>query len=95
MTGVTFAVPDEIKAKMNRLSWVNWSELIRKEVLKHKLLKRFHSKEEQELIKWSVDLGRRAKKGRFKRLLSKLSTKEREELLEGLSPEKRRRIFSE
>lgn len=81
MTGITFAVPDEIKAKMNRLSWVNWSELIRKEVLRHKLLKRFHSKEEQELIKWSVELGRKAKKGRFKRLLSEVSPKTREKLL--------------
>lgn len=89
MTGVTFAVPDEIKTKMKRLSWVNWSELIRKEVLKHELLKRFNSKEEQDLIKWSVDLGRKAKKGRFKKLLSEVSPKTREKLLKSMSPEKR------
>jgi len=59
------------------------------------LIERFNSKEEQELIKWSVDLGRRAKKGRFKRLLAELPLKEQEDLLKGLSPEKRKKIFSE
>ena len=80
MTGVTFAVPDEIKSKMRKLSWVNWSELIRKEILKHELLKRFNSKEEQDFIKWSVELGRKAKKGRFKKLLSQLPPEERKKL---------------
>ncbi|MAE42740.1 hypothetical protein CMO93_03135 [Candidatus Woesearchaeota archaeon] len=90
MPSVTFAIPDKVKSEMKKLSWVNWSELAREEVIKReKLLKQLESKEEQELIKWSVELGRKAKKGRFKRLLSELSPKKREELLKSLSPEKR------
>jgi len=81
MPSITFAIPDEIKAKMKKISWVNWSELIRREVLKHDLLRKLDSEEEKELVKWSVELGRKAKKGRFKRLLDELSPKEREELL--------------
>ncbi len=81
MASVTFAIPDETKNDMRSLSWVNWSELSRKEILKHELLKRLNSKEEQEFIKWSVELGRKAKKGRFKRLLAELSPKKRKELL--------------
>jgi hypothetical protein len=96
MASITFALDDELKSRIESLSWIVWSELVRQELLRRqKLLKQFNSKEEQDLIKWSVDLGRRAKKGRFKRLLSELSPKEQEELLKGLSPEKRKEIFSE
>jgi predicted transcriptional regulator len=80
MTSVTFTIPDEIKSKMKRLAWVNWSELVRREVLLHQFLKKFKSKEEQELIKWSVELGRKAKKDSFKKLISELSPKERKEI---------------
>ena len=90
MPSVTFAIPDKVKSEMKKLSWVNWSELAREEILKReKLLKQLESKEEQELIKWSVELGRKAKKGRFKRLLAELSPKKREELLKSMPPEKR------
>lgn len=89
MPGVTFAIPDEVKFKMKNLSWVNWSELIRQEILKHELFKRLNSKEEQEFIKWSVELGRKAKKESFKRLLAEFSPKKRKELLNSMSPEKR------
>lgn len=96
MASITFAVDDKLKSEMSEFSWVNWSELIRTVLFERRrqaeqLLKRLHSKEEQELIKWSVELGRRAKKGRFKELLSKLSPKRREELLNTLSPEERRK----
>ena len=80
MTGVTFAIPDNTKEKMKSLSWVNWSELVRREILLRQFLKKFNSKEEQELIKWSVELGRKAKKDSFKRLLAELSPKKRKEL---------------
>ena len=53
------------------------------------LRKKLDSKEEKELTKWSVELGRKAKKGSFKRLLSELSPEKRGELLNRLSPEKR------
>lgn len=94
MVSVTFAIPDNIKSEMKKLSWVNWSELVSEELLKRdsllKLLGQLKSKEEQELTEWSVELGRKAKKGRFKRLLAELSPDRREELLSKLSPEKRR-----
>ncbi len=94
MASITFAVDNELKSEMSKFSWVNWSELIRAVLLERRkqaeqLLKRFHSKEEQELIKWSVELGREAKKGSFKRLLSKISPKIREELLNSMSPEEK------
>jgi len=31
MASVTFAVPEEVKQRMRDLSWVNWSELARRE----------------------------------------------------------------
>lgn len=33
MPSVTFSIPEEIKLGMKQLSWVNWSELARQEVL--------------------------------------------------------------
>ena len=85
MASITFAADPELKSKMSKFLWVNWSELIRERLIERErkaklLLKKLHSKEEQELIKWSVELGRKAKKGRFKKLLSQLSPEEREKL---------------
>ena len=75
---------DELKARLDRFSWVNWSEVARESALKKemllKLLEKLESKEEKEITKWSVELGRKAKKAAFKRLLSELSPKERKEL---------------
>ncbi|MEK6907228.1 MAG: hypothetical protein AABW45_01755 [Nanoarchaeota archaeon] len=34
MTSLTFAIPDEIKSEMKNLSWINWSELAKKEIIK-------------------------------------------------------------
>jgi len=33
MPSVTFSVPEKVKFEMKQLSWVNWSELARQEVL--------------------------------------------------------------
>ncbi len=92
MAEVCFNIPDEIQEQAEQFK-LDLSrlliELIKREVLKQKMVERFNSKEEQELIKWSVELGKKAKKGRFKKLLSKLSPEEKEELLEVMSPEKR------
>lgn len=94
MASITFAVDNELKSEMSEFSWVNWSELIRTVLIERRriaeqLLKRLNSKEEQELIRWSVELGRKAKKGSFKRLLSEISPERREELLNSMSPEER------
>ena len=90
MCSITFAIDDTLKREIERYVWINLSELVKQELLRReKLLKKFNSKEEQELIKWSVELGRKAKKNSFKNLLSKLSPEKREELLKVMSTEKR------
>ena len=58
-----------------------------KEEKKGELLERLNSKEEQELIKWSIELGRKAKEGRFKQLLKEVSPETRKKLLSSMSPE--------
>ena len=45
------------------------------------LRKKLDSKEEKELTKWSVELGRKVKKEAFKSLLAKLSPDIREKLM--------------
>jgi len=86
MASITFAIDEEFKKKLSNFSWINLSELARERLIERQkqaelLFKKLESKEEQELIKWSVELGKKAKKGRFKKLLEGLSPEEREELL--------------
>ena len=101
MPNITLSISEDLKKKMDTLPEINWSEVTR-EFLSDKvkrlaflkeLEKRLESKEEKELTKWSVGLGRKAKKGRFKRLLAELSPERREELLSTLSPEQRRKAL--
>ncbi len=54
------------------------------------LLSLVNSKEEKELTEWSVELGRKAKKGRFKRILEELTPEERKKLLESMPQDKRK-----
>lgn len=92
MASITFAIDEQLKSKLSKFVWVIWSEIVKQELLKREqLLERLHSKEEQELIKWSVELGRKAKKGRFKQVLSEVSPKIRQELLDSMSPEEMKR----
>lgn len=97
MPNITLSIPSELKLKMDKLPEINWSEITREylfeKVRKMELLKKLESAEEKELIKWSVELGKKAKKGRFKRLLAELSSERREELLKSMSPEKRRKAL--
>src|SRR3989339_1439372 len=98
MASVTFALDPELRSEISKFPWVNWSELAREDLVRRKkigemLLKKLHSKEEQEFIKWSVELGRKAKKGRFKRLLADISPKVREELLSKMPSEKKEELL--
>lgn len=34
MASITFALDDELKSKVEKLSWINWSELARQELSK-------------------------------------------------------------
>ncbi len=64
-------------------------ELVKK-IRAEMLLTLVNSKEEKELTEWSVELGRKAKEGRFKRLLEELTPDERRKLLDSMSPDKRK-----
>src|SRR3989344_5514223 len=94
MPNMTLSLPEDLKSKMEGFPEINWSEVAREclseRVKKLALLKMLESAEEKELISWSVELGRKAKKDSFKRLLSEASPKRREELLKAMPPERRR-----
>lgn len=74
MVSVSLAITDELKAKMNKFSWINWSEVAREEALKQEeRIELFN--ELEELTKDSkltdedcLRLGRIIKKGISKRL---------------------------
>jgi len=34
MASITFAIPEEIKFKLSRFQWVNWSEIAREELFR-------------------------------------------------------------
>ena len=84
MASITFAVDEELKSRLEKFPWVNWSEVARENLLFKDRLEqirgKLETKEEQEFIMWSVELGRKINKGAFKRLLSDLSPKERAKL---------------
>jgi len=76
MVSITLSIPEEVREQMKRFSEINWSAFVRscieskaKELSwKQEMLEQLNSSEEQKLIKWSVELGRQAKKGRAKEL---------------------------
>ncbi|OIO81184.1 hypothetical protein AUJ84_01600 [Candidatus Pacearchaeota archaeon CG1_02_32_132] len=73
---ITFAIDEKTKERLARLNWVNWSEIARRGLLRklkiEEIRNKTKTKEEKELIEWSVELGRKAKKGRFEKLSGKL-----------------------
>lgn len=79
MVSITLSVPEEVRKTMKEFPEVNWSALIRKTIeersktllLKREFMEKFQGNKEQELIDWSVKLGRKAKRGRLKRLKKK------------------------
>ena len=38
MVSVSFTIADELKAKMNKFPWINWSEVSREEAIKREML---------------------------------------------------------
>lgn len=38
MTNVSLTVPEELKAKMDKFPWINWSEVAREEAIKREML---------------------------------------------------------
>ena len=98
MASVTFAVDEKLKSRLEKFPWVNWSEVARENLLFKDSLEqirgKLETKEEQEFVKWPVELGRKAKKGRFKRMLAGLSPGRRKELLDKMPLEKRGKFKS-
>jgi len=72
MVSITISVPEETRKLMKRFPEVNWSGLLRKSIIekaeKLALIEEIlgNLKKEQDFIDWSVELGKRAKKGRLK-----------------------------
>lgn len=74
MVSITLSVPEETRKLMKQFPEVNWSGLVRTCIiektkmlsLKQEMLKGIEK--EKEFNDWAVELGRKAKKGRFKRL---------------------------
>ncbi|MBI3623955.1 hypothetical protein HY212_07805 [Candidatus Pacearchaeota archaeon] len=74
MVSITLSVPEEIRKLMNEFPEMNWSGFIRKSIeekakmlaLKEEMLKELGR--EKAFNDWAVQLGRKAKKGRLKRL---------------------------
>ena len=77
MVSVTLAIPGEVKEQMESFPEMNWSGFIRGCIIektkelswKDKMLKKL--KEEKDITKWTVELQRKARKGRFKELQKK------------------------
>ena len=74
MVSVTLAIPQLVKKKMEHFSEINWSGFIRKCVTektaelawREELLEKF--KNEEDITAFTVDLQRRARKGRAHQL---------------------------
>ncbi len=74
MVSITLSIPEETRKVMKEFPEVNWSHLVRasieerakKLLLKKELLNKFEK--EKDFVGWSVELGRKAKSGRSKRL---------------------------
>ena len=85
MASITFAIDKELKLRMGKFPWVNWSEAARESLLEkgelEDLRRKLGAKEEKKFIKWSVELGKKAKKGRFKQMLAELSPEDRRKLV--------------
>jgi len=92
MTELIIKIPDEIEKEMEK-SQENWSKVAVDAIRLRLLRKKLESEEEKEITRWSVELGRRAKKESFKRLLSEISPDIRNRLLSKLSPVKRREVI--
>ncbi len=77
MPTLTLTVPDEIKEKLKKLSWVNWSEIAREELIKKK--KKLEALQEIEKIiskskfteKDAEELSRKVKESMHKNLKDK------------------------
>ena len=64
MAELKIEIPDELEKEMEEFK-DNWPEVALEAIKLKVLRKKLMSKEEKELIKWSVELGRKIKKGAY------------------------------
>jgi hypothetical protein len=91
MAEICIKIPNELKESAEKFNLdlnLLVNELVKREIVKKEIMRRINSHEEKDLEEWSVELGKKAKKDSFKRLLSELTPKERDDLLSKVSPEK-------
>ena len=71
MATITLSIPEDLRKKMRKFNEINWSAVsrnaIEKKIAEQEMLKKMIMQEEKEL-EWTIDLGRKAKKGVRKRL---------------------------
>ena len=88
MVSLTLSIPEELKKKMEQFPEINWSGLVRKIIIektqelqwRQEMLKKLKQEDESGFTQWTVDMGRKAKKGIWNRILKELSPSERLEL---------------
>lgn len=76
MVSITLSVPEDVRNTMKKFDEVNWSAFVRscieektkKLAWKEKMLNRLKEEDESGFTDWSVELGKKAKKGRYKKL---------------------------
>jgi hypothetical protein len=74
MVSITLSVPEEVRETMKKFPEINWSGLVRTCIIEKAELLKMKEKllsdldKEKEFNEWAVNLGRKAKKGRFKNL---------------------------
>ena len=79
MVSITLSVPEDTRRLMKQFPEINWSGFVRKSIEQkarqlaafERLKKQLESKEEQEIIDWSVKLQRASRSGRLDALKKK------------------------
>ena len=75
MVSITFSIPEEIRRIMKEFPEVNWTHIVRssieekakKLVLKKELLEKLKEEDESGFTDWTIEMGRKLKKGIAKR----------------------------
>jgi|TARA_Y100000034_G_scaffold43783_1_gene53574 Mg/Co/Ni transporter MgtE len=91
MAQISIDIPNELKEELdaNPEKSKELQEFLKRELLRDFLLKKFNSEEEQDLTEWSIELGRKVKKERFKDIIKEVSPEVKEKLISKLSAEEK------
>lgn len=81
MASITFAVDRQLAERIDEFPWVNWSEIARHDLLKKEKALSLLDNYDPESDRWAVEIGRKAKKEQFKRMLRQLTKAEKKDIL--------------